>query len=98
MHLKGKRNLDTFSVDAEVGVEAEGAGLGGVYFEGEHGAATKVVTQDVSASGVELEKSLGAFVKGVEMGEGLQEGFQAGDGLPSGVLHGELKHLKLAAA
>lgn len=96
--LKGERNLEAFSVDAEVGVEAEGAGLGGVNLEGEGGAAAKVVTQDVSASGVELEESLRAFVKGVEVSEGLQEGFQAGDGLPGGIRDAELEHLKLAAA
>ena len=96
--LKSEGDLEEFSVNTEVGVEAEGAGLGGVNLEGGHGAAAKVVTQDVSASGVELEESLRAFVKGVEVSEGLQEGLQAGDGLSCGIRDGELEHLELAAA
>jgi hypothetical protein len=96
--LEGEGDLKEFSVDSEEGVETEGAGLGGMDFEGERGAAVNVVAEDVATGGVELEKGFGAFVKGVEMGEGLQERFHAGDGLPGGVCDGELKHLELAAA
>lgn len=74
MHLEGEWGLEDFSIDADEGVKAQRSGLRAEHFEREVGAAAHRIAQDVATGRMKLKERIGAFVKGMQVGEGLQEG------------------------